>query len=111
MNGWSNRSKAKKAYLRRHGVRSDGTSPERGAPSPQRSEGLRYGGGLASISEQLFELVTSYHAQIGSSVSPSAAACATASSAVSGAALGLATSACASGVLAYARAASSAVAK
>ena len=72
MNGWSNRSKAKKAYLRRHGVRSDGTSPERGAPSPQRSEGLRYGGGLASISEQLFELVTSYHAQIGSSVSPSA---------------------------------------
>ena len=54
INGWSNPSKAKKAYLRRHGVRTvevaDGmpqVPPAR--PSPAASS-LSFGGGLASMS-------------------------------------------------------------
>ena len=74
MNGWSSRSKAKKAYLRRHGVRSvtvdsPPSPPAQLSRQPQQEARLSFGGGLASISEQLFQRVTSYHAQIGSGVS------------------------------------------
>lgn len=87
MNGWSSKSKAKKAYLRRHNMRTHIVESPNHQDSPPCSppptysartaaapaqDGIRLGGGLASISEQLFSRVTSYHAQIGSSISPSA---------------------------------------
>ena len=75
MNGWSNPSKAKKAYLRRHGLNKPPTvtvdSPHSVVPPSSRrapaTGELTLGGGLASISEQLYSRVTTFHAQIGSS--------------------------------------------
>lgn len=75
INGWSNPSKAKKAYLRRHNIRPNSNEDEHSPGSvtaharnpATATDGLTLGGGLASISEQLYSRVTSFHAQIGSS--------------------------------------------
>ena len=70
INGWSNPSKAKKAYMRRHGhgmktVAVGGNTMPNHA-MPVASAPLRLDGGLASISEQLYDRVYRYHAQLGS---------------------------------------------
>ena len=68
INGWSNPSKAKKAYMRRHGMKTvavgGNTVPNHAMPVA--SAPLRLDGGLASISEQLYDRVYRYHAQLGS---------------------------------------------
>jgi hypothetical protein len=71
MNGWSSKAKAKQAYLRRHNVRTPDAEKARVAAAATAPP-LAMGGGLASISEQLYERVVGYHAQIGSGVSASA---------------------------------------
>ena len=76
MNGWSNKEKAKRAYLRRHNVHTfESTTCSPPSTAPRVHEGIQLGGGLASISEQLFSSVTAYHAQIGAGVSASALTC------------------------------------